>query len=63
MSSKSLPAYLQQILENHVAQSDLVYDDELKVIMERLHKLNDSVEKLKANIRQRRVEQAKNEPR
>ena len=62
MPSKSLPAYLQQILENHVSQSDLVYDDELKQIMDRLGKLNDSVEKLKANIRLRREQQKADQP-
>ncbi|MBC3766721.1 hypothetical protein [Neptunicella marina] len=50
MSNKSLPAYLQQVLENHVAQSELTYDDELRDLFERLGKLNQTVEKLKATI-------------
>ncbi|GAA0350249.1 hypothetical protein GCM10009092_13300 [Bowmanella denitrificans] len=59
MSGKSLPAYLQQVLENHLEQSDLVYDDELQGIFERLGQLNDKVEQLKANIRQKRLQQEK----
>lgn len=55
MTSKSLPAYLQQVLENHVQQSDLAMDEELNDIFNRLSKLNDSVEKVKATIRERRA--------
>lgn len=54
MTSKSLPAHLRQVLEDHVAQSDIVHDDELQGILERLAKLNDSVEKIKMTIRQKK---------
>lgn len=54
MSSKSLPAYLQQVLENHVAQSDIVHDEELDSIFEKLTSLNESVEKMKAKIREKK---------
>jgi hypothetical protein len=54
MSSKSLPAYLQQVLENHVAQSDIVQDEELDSIFEKLTSLNESVEKMKAKIREKK---------
>jgi hypothetical protein len=54
MSSKSLPAYLQQVLENHVAQSDIVQDEELDSIFEKLSSLNESVEKMKAKIREKK---------
>ncbi len=54
MSSKSLPAYLQQVLEDHVAQSDLVHDEELQGIFDRLSKLNESVEKIKATIKSKK---------
>lgn len=57
MSSKSLPAYLQQVLEHHVSRSDIVEDEELRGIMERLAKLNDSVEKVKRLIREKREQQ------
>lgn len=57
MSSKNLPAYLQQVLENHVAQSDLVHDQELDNIFEKLSNLNDSVEKMKAKIRAKKASQ------
>lgn len=57
MSSKNLPAYLQQVLENHVAQSDLVHDQELDNIFEKLSSLNDSVEKMKAKIRAKKASQ------
>lgn len=55
MPSKSLPAHLQQVLENHVAQSDIVHDEELEMIFQRLRKLNDSVEKIKQTIKLRRA--------
>lgn len=58
MSSKSLPAHLQQVLEHHVSQSDLVDDDELKGIMERLTKLNESVEKIKLVIKKKREQKS-----
>lgn len=54
MSSKSLPAYLQQVLEDHVAHSELTHDDELQDIFNRLSKLNDSVEKIKTTIRRKK---------
>ncbi|GGO75100.1 hypothetical protein [Bowmanella pacifica] len=60
MPGKSLPAQLRQVLENHVEQSDLVYDEELKGIFERLNSLNDQVERLKANIHQKRLRQEDN---
>lgn len=59
MSSKSLPAYLQQVLENHVAQSDIVHDEELDGIFEKLTNLNESVEKMKAKIREKKKQQQK----
>ncbi|WP_438865569.1 hypothetical protein [Neptunicella sp.] len=55
MSSKSLPAYLQEILENHVAQAQLTHDDELQDIFDRLAKLNENVEKLKAVIQAKKL--------
>ena len=58
MSSKSLPAYLRQVLENHVAQSDLTHDEELQNIFDKLSQLNDSVEKIKTRIRQSRSDQS-----
>ena len=36
MISKSLPAVLQQALENHVNESQLTHDDELQGIYDRL---------------------------
>lgn len=50
MSSINLPAYLQQILENHVQQSDLVMDEELNGIFNRLSELNENVERAKRQI-------------
>lgn len=55
MSSKSLPAYLQQVLEDHVAHSDIVHDEELQGIFDRLSKLNDRVEKIKTTIRDKKA--------
>lgn len=50
MSSHSLIANLQKVLENHVAQSDIEDDEELRGIMSRLSQLNDSVERVKGKI-------------
>ncbi|GAB2690380.1 hypothetical protein Q4574_00240 [Aliiglaciecola sp. 3_MG-2023] len=50
MSSKSLPAYLQQALQQHVEQSQLTHDDELESIYVRLANLNENVEKMKQAI-------------
>lgn len=50
MPSKSLPAMLHQVLEEHVAHSDLSHDDELQGIFERLDKLNENVERVKSII-------------
>jgi hypothetical protein len=54
MSSINLPAYLQQILENHVQQSDLVMDEELDGIFNRLSELSENVEKAKRQILENR---------
>ena len=51
MKTKSLPAYLQQVLEHHVAESQLTPDDELLEIFDRLKNLNDKVEQLKNKIK------------
>ncbi|UAA40116.1 hypothetical protein KIH87_07150 [Paraneptunicella aestuarii] len=56
MASNSLPANLQKVLENHVAQSDLADDDELRGIIARLAKLNESVERVKASIMTKRAQ-------
>lgn len=50
MSNKSLPAYLHQVLEYHVANNELTHDDELQRVLERLTKLNSNVEELKQKI-------------
>jgi hypothetical protein len=50
MSNKSLPAYLQQVLEHHVANNELTHDDELQRVFDRLTKLNSNVELLKQKI-------------
>jgi hypothetical protein len=50
MTTKSLPAHLQQVLRNHVAESQLTHDDELQGIIDRLTNLNDKVELLKNKI-------------
>ncbi|MFT2091257.1 hypothetical protein [Paraglaciecola sp. 2405UD69-4] len=54
MINKSLPAYLQQMLEHQVVESKLTHDDELQGIMDRLTNLNDKVELLKSKIKQNR---------
>ena len=54
MANKSLPAYLQEILQNHVAQSDLNHDEDLQHIFDRLSKLNESVENIKRQIHNKR---------
>lgn len=51
MTTKSLPAYLQQVLKNHVDESQLTHDDELQGIIDRLSNLNDKVELLKKKIK------------
>ena len=56
MSNKSLPAYLQQVLEHHVSRSDIAEDEELQGIMQRLAKLNENVEKMKLLIREKRAQ-------
>lgn len=55
MSNNSLPAHLKRALENHVAQADISDDAELQNIMHRLTKLHDSVEKIKAQIMEKRA--------
>jgi hypothetical protein len=54
MLSKSLPAVLQQALENHVNKSQLTHDDELQGIYDRLSNLNEKVELLKNKIKNSR---------
>lgn len=54
MSNKSLPAHLQQVLEYHVANNELIHDDELQRILDRLTKLHTNVERLKQKILQKR---------
>ncbi|WP_166423112.1 hypothetical protein [Paraglaciecola sp. 20A4] len=54
MSVKSLPAYLQQVLEHHVSNAQLTHDAELQGIFDRLTNLNAKVELAKAKIRQNR---------
>lgn len=56
MSGNSLPANLKKVLENHVAQADIENDEELKGILNRLTKLNESVERVKASILVRRAQ-------
>lgn len=56
MPSNSLPATLKKVLENHVAQSDIDDDEELRGIMSRLAQLNESVESVKASIMLKRAE-------
>ena len=58
MSTKSLPAYLQQVLQQHVEKSELTHDEELDGIYERLAKLNENVEKMKAKIHLKRSQRA-----
>ena len=50
MSNNSLPAYLQQVLEDHVTNKELTHDDELQRIFDRLAKLHSNVEGLKQKI-------------
>jgi len=50
MSNKSLPGYLQQVLEHHVANNELTHDDELQRVFDRLTTLNTHVEELKQKI-------------
>ncbi|WJG10637.1 hypothetical protein [Aliiglaciecola sp. LCG003] len=56
MSSKSLPAYLQQVLQQHVEKSELTHDKELEGIYDRLSSLNERVENIKAEIKRKRME-------
>jgi hypothetical protein len=56
MTSKNLPAYLRQVLENHVEQSQLTHDEELQGIYDKLTRLNERVETIKATIKQRRLQ-------
>ncbi|GAC15261.1 hypothetical protein [Aliiglaciecola lipolytica] len=58
MSSKSLPAYLEQALKQHVEQSQLTHDDELETIYVRLAKLNENVEKMKKAILLKRAQRS-----
>lgn len=54
MNSNSLPAQLQKVLQNHLAQKDITYDDELKGIIDRLSALSESVEEVKGKILENR---------
>ena len=54
MNSNSLPAQLQKVLQNHLAQKDIAYDDELKGIIDRLSALSESVEEVKSKILENR---------
>jgi hypothetical protein len=51
MTSKSLPAHLQQVLKYHVDESQLTHDDELQGIIDGLTNLNNKVEFLKNKIK------------
>lgn len=55
MATKSLPAYLQQVLKHHVDESQLTHDDELEGIIDRLANLNEKVEALKSKIKVNRM--------
>ena len=55
MATKSLPAYLQQVLKNHVEESQLTHDDELEGIIDRLSNLNEKVELVKNKIKKNRL--------
>lgn len=50
MAGNSLPAQLQRVLQNHLAQSDIARDDELEGIIDRLSELTESVEQVKMKI-------------
>lgn len=50
MSGNSLPAQLQRVLQNHLAQADIAQDDELEGIITRLSSLNEAVEQVKMQI-------------
>ncbi len=50
MAGNSLPAQLQRVLQNHLAQSDITRDAELEGIIDRLSDLNESVEQVKRQI-------------
>lgn len=54
MTTKSLPALLQQVLEQHVAESQLTHDDELQEIFAKLNSLNAKVDIIKLKIIQNR---------
>jgi uncharacterized protein YukE len=54
MMRKSLPAVLQQTLEQHVNKAQLTYDDELQSIYDGLKHLNHKVERLKNKIEKNR---------
>ncbi|BDX06220.1 hypothetical protein [Planctobacterium marinum] len=54
MSGNSLPAQLQKVLQSHLAQKDIAYDDELQGIINRLSALNESVEEVKSKILENR---------
>lgn len=58
-SSNSLPAQLQKVLQNHLAQKDIGYDDELKGIIDRLSALSESVEEVKSKILENRKRKQK----
>lgn len=51
MTTKSLPAHLQQVLKHHVDESQLTHDDELQGIIDGLTNLNSKVEFLKNKIK------------
>jgi hypothetical protein len=59
MSGKSLPAYLQQALEQYVANAQLTHDEELQDILDRLNTLNVKVELAKAKIHSNRLAKLK----
>jgi hypothetical protein len=55
MSGNNLPAHLQRVLQNHLAQSDIARDDELENIIDRLSSLNEAVEQVKRKILENRA--------
>jgi hypothetical protein len=54
MPGKNLPAYLKQVLEDHVLNAQLTHDSELQSLYDRLINLNEKVESAKEKIRQNR---------
>lgn len=56
MQKQSLPTALAMALKQHALEADISDDEELKVIVSKLHDLNEKIESIKAKALAKRAQ-------